>query len=61
MSVLGLKSGYIVKIVPEPSGFPSENPLGSGTYFTVYPSCRPNTDTICEGTNWHGMVSLMLH
>ena len=27
-----------------PWAAPSGNPFGSGTYFTVYPSSRPNTD-----------------
>ena len=38
MSVLGLNSGYTVKYNPLPSG--------KGLYLTVYPSSRPNTDTV---------------
>ena len=50
MSVLGLNPGYTVKYNPLPSGVPSGMPLGTpsdkGLYLTVYPSSRPNTDTI---------------
>ena len=47
MSVLGLDLGYTVKYTPLPSGaLPSGTPLGGGVYLTVYPSSRPNTDTV---------------
>ena len=46
MSVLGLDSGYTVKYNPLPSGVPSGTPSGKGLYLTVYPSSRPNTDTL---------------
>ena len=46
MSVLGLDSGYTVKYNPLPSGVPSGTPSGKGLYLTIYPSSRPNTDTI---------------
>ena len=39
MSVLGQDLGYTVKYNPLPSG--------KGLYLTVYPSSRPNTDTVC--------------
>ena len=40
MSVLGLDLGYTVKYNPLPSG--------KGLYLTVYPSSRPNTDTVSD-------------
>ena len=46
MSVLGLDSRYTVKYTPPPSGVPSGTPSGGGVYLTVYPSSRPNTDTL---------------
>ena len=46
MSILGLDSGYTVKYNPLPSGVPSGTPSGKGLYLTVYPSSRPNTDTV---------------
>ena len=50
MSVLGLDSGYTVKYTPPPSAVPSAlpsvTPEGGGVYLTVYPSSRPNTDTV---------------
>ena len=50
MSVLGLDSGYTVKYTPSPSGapraLPSGTPSGGGVYLPLYPSFRPNTDTI---------------
>ena len=52
MSLLGLDSGHTVKYNPLPSGVPSGfalplgTPLGKGLYLTVYPTSRPNTDTI---------------
>ena len=44
MSVLGLDSGYTGKYNPLPS--PSGTPSGKGLCMTVYPSSRPNTDTV---------------
>ena len=56
MSVLGLDSGYTVKYNPLPSEFPwalpSGTPSGKGLYLTVYPSSRPNTDTVCFTKLW---------
>ena len=57
MSVLGLDSGYTVKYTSPPSGVPSGTPSDGGVYLTVYPSSRPNTDTIWfklvqYGQNW---------
>ena len=50
MSVLGLDSGYTVKyplrLQEFPRALPSGTPSGGGVYFTVYPSSRPNTDTV---------------
>ena len=50
MSVLGLNLGYTVKytgLLREfPRASPSGTPSGKGLYLTVYPSCRPNTDTV---------------
>ena len=46
MSILGLNSGYTVKYTPPPSGVPSGTPSDGGVYLTVYPSFRPNTDTV---------------
>ena len=50
MSVLGLDSGYTVKYNPFPPRVPSGLALGNSfrqrVYLTVYPSSRPNTDTI---------------
>ena len=42
LPVLGLDYGYTVKYSPLSSGVPS----GRGLYLTVYPSSRPNTDTV---------------
>ena len=42
LSVLGLKSGYMVKLGPLPLGTPS----GEGLYLTVQPSSRPNKDAV---------------
>ena len=47
MSVLGIDSGYTVKYNPLPSGTPS----GKGLYLTVYPSSRPNMDTVGSRLN----------
>ena len=46
MSVLGLNSGYMVEYTPLPSGVPSGTPSGGGVYFSVYPSSRPNMNTL---------------
>ena len=46
MSEIGLNLGYTVKYTPLPSGVPSGTPFGEGLYLTVYPSSRPNTDTV---------------
>ena len=46
MSVLGLDSGYTVKYTPPTLGVPSGTPSGGGVYLTIYPSSRPNTDTV---------------
>ena len=50
MSVLGLDSGYTVKYTPPPSGVPFASPSGTpsdrGVYLAIYPSSRPNTDTV---------------
>ena len=63
MSVLGLNSGYTVKYnpLPEfPQALPSGTSSGKGLYLTVYPSSRPNTDTVCsnklaEVDSFHGV------
>ena len=44
MSIFGLDSGYTVKYNPLP--LPLRTPSGKGLYLTVYPSSRPNTDTV---------------
>ena len=46
VSVLGLNLEYTVKYTPSPSGLRSGTPSGEGVYLTVYPSSRPNTDTV---------------
>ena len=50
MSILGLNSGYTVKYTLCLQEFPRASPLGTpsdkGLHFTVYPSSRPNTDTV---------------
>ena len=51
MSVLGLDSGYTVKYTPPPSG--------GGVYLTVYPSSRPNTDTIEKCLEFYDVILLM--
>ena len=52
MSVLGLNSGYTVKytlcLQEFPRASPSGTPSGKGLYLTVYPSSRPNMDTIFQ-------------
>ena len=53
MSVLGLDSGCTVKYNPLPSGVPLGTPSGKGLYLTVYPSSRPNTDTVQEFWKQH--------
>ena len=54
MSVLGLDLGYMVKYNPFPPRVPSGLALGNsfrqGLYLTVYPSSRPNTDTVQRDT-----------
>ena len=50
MSVLGLDLGYAVKYNPLPLGVPLGFALGNSfrqrVYLTIYPSSRPNTDTV---------------
>ena len=51
MPILGLGLGYTVKYNPLTSGVPSGLTLtgtssGKGLYLAVYPSSRPNTDTV---------------
>ena len=48
MSILGPDLGHTVKYNPLASGVSSGTPSGKGLYLTVYPSSRPNTDTIYE-------------
>ena len=56
LSVLGLDSEYTVKYSPSPFGVLS----GKGLYLIVYPSSRPNTDTVSESLNVINLLHLDL-
>ena len=50
LSVLGLDFGYTVKynLQEFPGALPSGTPSDKGLYLTVYPSSRPNMDTVVK-------------
>ena len=57
MSVLGLDLGYTVRYTPHlqefPRALPSGTSSGGGVYLMVYPSSRPNTDTVYHSKRWN--------
>ena len=63
MSVSGLYVGYTVKYNPPPSGVPLGFALGNSFrrsgIFDLYPSSRPNTDTVSTKMYlWHKRKNL---